>query len=186
MILEYAVPALALLWIFKLLYAQITYSMAMRSHGCKRPPSYPDKYPVLGLDWHRSNTKSVKRGDMYSLRMQHFRRLGRTFQTASMGNTVIHTMDPKNIQTVLATEFTSFGVSPTRQISAEPLIGRGVFTSDGKFWEWSRSLGKPLFARAQLSDFSLFEKHVNKLLTMIPKDGSIIDLQPLLKRLVCL
>jgi cytochrome P450 len=56
-------------------------------------------------------------------------------------------------------------------------------TSDGAFWEHSRALIKPTFARAQIADLTSYDIHVNHLLALIPTDGSTVDLQPLFARL---
>ena len=101
-----------------------------------------------------------------------------------MGQTVIHTMDPQNIQTILALSFKDFGVAPIRQATQEPFLGRGIFTSDGPEWARARAIMKPIFARSHIADFSMFGKHVERALALIPRDGSMIDLQEIFKRLV--
>ncbi|MCJ1312108.1 hypothetical protein MMC25_005782 [Agyrium rufum] len=92
-------------------------------------------------------------------------------------------MEPSNIQAVLALNFDHWGVAPIREVPIEPFLGKGLFTSDGKYWEHSRSLLKPIFGRAQISDFSYLEEHTKRLIKLIPSDGSTEDLQPLFKRL---
>lgn len=93
-------------------------------------------------------------------------------------------MDPKNAQTVLALKMESFGVAPMRQAATEPFLGRGIFTSDGNEWARARAMIKPMFARSQIADFSMFEKHVERALALIPRDGATVDLQPIFKMLV--
>ena len=66
-----------------------------------------------------------------------------------------------------------------------PLLGSGIFTTDGAQWEHSKNLIKPIFNRAQISDLSYLEKHVQRMVARIPENGSTIDLQYLLKLLVC-
>lgn len=60
-----------------------------------------------------------------------------------------------------------------------PLLGRGIFTSDGSEWQHSRSLLRPSFAKAQVADLALVELHVNNLFKKLPSDASTVDLQPL-------
>ncbi|KAL8752621.1 MAG: hypothetical protein Q9184_005671 [Pyrenodesmia sp. 2 TL-2023] len=57
--------------------------------------------------------------------------------------------------------------------------------SDGVFWEHSWALIKPTFARTQIADLHLstFDRHVRRLVGLIPVDGSTIDIQPLFARL---
>lgn len=65
-----------------------------------------------------------------------------------------------------------------------PFLDRGIFTEDGSFWKNALSLIKPTFTKSEISDLDNFEKHVARLLPLIPKDGSTFDLLPLVKRLV--
>lgn len=41
-----------------------------------------------------------------------------------------------------------------------------------------------MFARAQSSDFTALDVHMNRMMGRIPKDGSTVDLQALLKFMV--
>lgn len=63
-------------------------------------------------------------------------------------------------------------------------MAQGIFTADGSIWARSRALIRPTFARSGISNFSCLEKHVGRLLDLIPHDGSTVDLQPLMKHLV--
>lgn len=89
------------------------------------------------------------------------------------------------MQSVLAIDFASWGVQPLRLFAFEPFVGKGIMCSDGTFWEHSRALIKPTFARTQIADLHLlmFDAHVKRLVALVPGDGSTIDLQPLFSRL---
>jgi cytochrome P450 monooxygenase len=65
-----------------------------------------------------------------------------------------------------------------------PFLGRGIFSEDGPAWKRSRDLIKPLFKRAELSDVEGFKKFVDRMLALIPRDGSTVDLKPLFEKLV--
>lgn len=70
-----------------------------------------------------------------------------------------------------------------------PLLGNGIFTQDGKQWEHSRAIMRPQFAREQVGDLDLEERHVQHMMTALDahmkSDGwtSEIDLQVLFFRL---
>jgi hypothetical protein len=51
-----------------------------------------------------------------------------------MGTDMYATVDPKNIQAILATQFNDFSLGPSRRGSFWPLLGNGIFTQDGKPW----------------------------------------------------
>ena len=114
-----------------------------------------------------------------------FQAHGHTFQSVTLSTTAIYTIEPKNLQAVFATDFSSWGVEPMRLCAFESFVGKGIMCADGAFWEQSRALIKPTFTRAQIADLHLtaYSAHVNKLVGLLPEDGSTIDLQPLFSRL---
>lgn len=110
---------------------------------------------------------------------------GHTFQAGSWSRIILFTIEPKNLQSVLATDFASWGVQPLRLFAFERFVGKGIMCSDEAFWEYSRSLIKPTFTRTRIADIHLlaFDAHVSGLVDLIPSDGSTVDLQPLFARL---
>ncbi len=168
------------------LYAYQARSSLARKNNCKAPKKYPHKDPILGLDLFYAIVQSAKKGRLLESLVERHRSYGRTFQTISFGRTVINTTEPKILSAVLATASDNFGVGPIRAPPADPFIGRGVFTTDGADWAHSRGLIKPCFTRAQITDLVSLEEKVDRLVELIPKDGSTIDLQPLFSRLVSL
>ena len=78
-----------------------------------------------------------------------------------------------------------WGVGPTRGKAGEPFTGRGVFSHDGAIWKHSRELIKPTFTKQEISDLDVLETYYfDQLLCLIPRDGTTIDMQPLLHRFV--
>ena len=112
------------------------------------------------------------------------RSYGETFKARMATKSVIFTVEPKNIQTILALKFQDFGIGDTRQGALRPFLGDGIFSVDGKKWEHSRSLLRPNFTRAQITDTQMYENHVAALLKRIPRDGSTVELQDLFLRQV--
>jgi hypothetical protein len=58
----------------------------------------------------------------------------RTFETSILGSTVIHTVEPKNIQAMMVTQFGDFELGKMRRGVLFPLIGNGISATDGKAW----------------------------------------------------
>ena len=56
--------------------------------------------------------------------------------------------------------------------------------TDGTVWRHSKDIVQPSFQREQISDLASFDIHVTRLLCLIPKDVSTVDLQPLFIRLI--
>jgi hypothetical protein len=57
-----------------------------------------------------------------------------TWEQNFLGTKAYVTTDPKNIQAVLATQFNDFEIGGTRRGNFLPMLGNGIFTSDGKAW----------------------------------------------------
>ncbi|KAI8939591.1 hypothetical protein NX059_003355 [Plenodomus lindquistii] len=110
-----------------------------------------------------------------------------TFTNGLMGAVAHFTIEPRNIQAVLATQFKDFGLGERRNGNFSPLLGHGIFSTDGKEWEHARALLRPQFARDQVSDLDLEEEHVKNMMRVIPvnQDGwtDVTDLKPLFFRL---
>lgn len=86
---------------------------------------------------------------------------------------IIHTIEPENLQAMLATQFHDFGVGQRRYTTFAPLIGKTIFSSDGAFWEHSRALFRPQFSRENINDLEVTEKASRELITAIgPTDSN--------------
>ncbi|EFR05170.1 hypothetical protein MGYG_08184 [Nannizzia gypsea CBS 118893] len=96
------------------------------------------------------------------------------------GLQVFSTCEPENVKTVFGCQVQRL---PSCRCAAKPgfreLFGNGVFTNDGGDWEHSRAMLRPNFARSQIADLNMFERHVRELIELIPTNGSTVDLQPL-------
>ncbi|KAH8422607.1 cytochrome P450 [Aspergillus melleus] len=97
----------------------------------------------------------------------------RTFETSILGSAAIHTVEPHNIQAMMATKFSDFELGKMRRGVLFPLIGNGISAADGMVWKHSRAILRPLFSRAQMMNLELEEKHTQNLLRQLPvdKDG---------------
>lgn len=109
---------------------------------------------------------------------------GTTFKAYTPGQNAVFTVEPKNVQTILALKFKDFELGTNRIKSMRPLLGYGIFCTDGSQWEHSRALLRPNFARSQITDIEIYQTHVAKLINHIPHDGSTVELQKLFFRMV--
>jgi cytochrome P450 len=75
-----------------------------------------------------------------------------------------------------------WGMGPRRKITF-PLFGDGIFIQEGEDWKHSRELLRPQFHFKQYADLEIFREAVDNLIDNIPKEGGVIDLQPLFFRL---
>ncbi len=113
----------------------------------------------------------------------HSKTYGHTFQSFPFGRRVITTTSARNTQHILSLEHEKFGVRPARQ-AQEAMVGRGIITDDGRVWQHARAMIRPAFTKSQIADEQMFDTHFQRFLSLLPEDGSAVDLQPLFDRLV--
>lgn len=155
-------------------------SLISRKHGCKPFPRFHHSDPIFGLDVFFENVKLLKRGEFLDrIEGRYLEMKSWTYTQLLLGDPIIQTAEPENIKAILATQFKDFPLPSRRKAALGPVFGHGIFTTDGKEWEISRALLRPNFTRSQVGDINTFEKHILKLLSKIPTDGSTVDLQAL-------
>lgn len=81
--------------------------------------------------------RAAKNHGILELGLRRYTAMGKTFETKALGRSFTHTIDPENIKTVLSTNFKDFAVGQ-RIDTLGPLLGSGIFTTDGAAWEHSR------------------------------------------------
>ncbi|CAG8952679.1 hypothetical protein HYFRA_00008921, partial [Hymenoscyphus fraxineus] len=166
-----------------LIWRRLYLWLAMRRAGCSPPVKYKHTESFLGTDLLSKKGEARQKGDARAVDREIFETYGKTVRTTLLGKNYFLTMDSRNIQTVLATEVDKFGNEPMNREPCKPFLGDGIITTDGALWKRSRQLINPLFTRAQVSELSTFQGHVERMFDKIPRDGSTVDMQPLLKML---
>ena len=150
-----------------------------KQHGCKPCPHTYNKDPFLGWDSIQESIREAKNRSLLARhRIRFLSQNTNTFYTRQVNMPIIVTMEPENIKTVLSLRFKDYSLG-NRKIAFGPLLGDGIFNSDGEKWANSRHLLRPNFARDQVADLDAFERHFKLLLKHIPTDGSTVDLQKL-------
>lgn len=93
------------------------------------------------------------------------------------------TRDPENVKAMFATQSQDYDIGPHREKCFKSLLGEGVMTNRQDKWKHSRSLIRPQFARDNVADLGLFQRHLEALLRRLPvlQDGwtAKVDLSPL-------
>ncbi|KAM3500514.1 hypothetical protein MY11210_009503 [Beauveria gryllotalpidicola] len=160
------------LYILQQLWIEYSHRQRARALGCKAPFLRQGKLP-LSVDHLYKALKALKEDEFLNLELRTHADLGglTTFHQASLGRKIIMTTDPENIKAMLATQFKDFGLGPIRYKVLEPLLGRGIFTSDGKDWQHSRAILRPQFSRTQISNLDVEEIHVQHLLNRLEHDA---------------
>lgn len=100
-----------------------------------------------------------------------------TIKLVLLGTDIIISLDPENYKALLATQFKDFCLGE-RHSQLAPILGDGIFTLDGQGWQHSRAMLRPQFARDQVSDVEMIERHVQHLVQRVP-NGDAFDIQEL-------
>ena len=159
----------------------------IREHGCKpikKNSEYNNwKETLFGIKVFIENYRSFREHNLLEVGRSRFLRHGNTLEFHVLGTKICTTVEPEIMKTMMATKFKDWNLPDRRKDAFIPLLGHGIFTTDGAAWHHSRDLLRPNFARSQVGDLATFETHVGHLIQAIPRDGSTIDLQDLFFRL---
>ncbi|KAG5362519.1 Cytochrome P450 52A13 [Yarrowia sp. C11] len=165
-----------------LIFKRVTYNMRSRElakkWNCEEPHNlneFPFNLPLFFLVINAS-----RKHELLDTLLGLFRTFAptKTVKQVLLGSfTVIPTNDPENIKAVLATQFKDFCLGQ-RHGQLAPVLGDGIFTLDGQGWQHSRAMLRPQFARDQVSDVEMIERHVQHMLLRIPNNKKF-DIQEL-------
>jgi cytochrome P450 len=186
--LSLAITGLAVVyWIGKACVGYHQYERSRKAFGCPSLKRYPSWDRILGLDYVAAMFKALKEHRFLEFQKDTYSAAGGVAWTANfMGNRMVYTSHPENMKAMSTSHAESFGIEPIRYANGAitPFTGRGVNSSDGERWRRSRELVRPYFDREGFTNLGRLEVHVDRLLSKIPVDGSMIDMQPLFQRWV--
>lgn len=153
--------------------------------GAKMVPRVKGRWPG-NIDIMIQMVLSLKTGYVGELIGELSEEYGHTFNMRFLWDDLIVTVDHEVIKYVLATGFSSFVKGPRQQARMESFLGDGIFNRDGDLWKFHRSMTRPFFVRERVTEFDLFDRYTQKLLTRIAEHadrGQPMDLQDLFARL---
>ncbi|KAJ5273134.1 hypothetical protein N7478_008259 [Penicillium angulare] len=152
-----------------------------RAHGCEPVAKAANKDPFFGLDTIPETLRAIKENRILARSPDFFRRFGNTHTFRGLNSYQIVTIEPENIKTVLSLNFKDYGLG-FRLPSFKPLLGEGIFDTDGEQWASSRALIRPSFTRDQVADLTMLENLIQDFFALLPSDGQTVDLQDLFFR----
>ncbi|QBM89783.1 Cytochrome P450 [Metschnikowia aff. pulcherrima] len=128
----------------------------------------------------RAMKEASKKGHLFEYHEQQFiRENAHTLEMRVFTQTIFMTKSAENVKCMLSQNFRDWSLGP-RLRAFRPLLGHGIFVSDGARWESSRKLLKPQFSREQISHVRMLEPHVQNLFKQIKAhSGARFDIQPL-------
>ncbi|WYZ36702.1 hypothetical protein EsH8_II_000208 [Colletotrichum jinshuiense] len=154
------------------LYRALSQARRARQLSCLPAPLEPSRLP-LGLDTVLASLRADREQRTPDHVAARFAALGvHTFRISLLGTTNLVTADPRNIQALLATQFTDFGMGLARSTNLKAALGRSIFAADGAAWRSAREMMRPLFSRDNVSRLDLLEAHVQTLFLCIEKGAT--------------
>ncbi|KAL2430719.1 Cytochrome P450 monooxygenase [Exophiala dermatitidis] len=153
--------------------------------GCQPPPDAPRK-GFLGIGTLKESLRATHedRGPIWM--HETLNAIGKnvhTVRAAILDYELFITRDPENVKAMFATQSQDFDIGPHREKCFKSLLGDGVMTNRQEKWKHSRSLIRPQFARDNVADLDLFQRHLDALLRRLPVSGdgwtAKVDLSPL-------
>lgn len=165
-------------------WRKIQNDLKARSLGCRDPPVYPHKDPILGLDIFLHSVRMLKQGKWLETLRERIAAAGHTHYSLMLGQWILATDEPENIKTIHATRFDDWPIAGPRQTSVLDLLGpRSIFASNGEVWSQARHMIRPSFVRDQVADLQCFDRHIVNLLKSFPARGVTVDIQALLMKM---
>lgn len=154
-----------------------------REKGVLSARRMPQIDPFFGIDIFMQNMKALKSHTLLETVHRRFKKLGvNTFQMKVLGRQLHFTTEPENLKTIQAIDAKKWSLGRRRKEGFRPLLGIGIFTTDGHEWQHSRDMLRPNFVRSQVGDLATFETHVSHLIAAIPPNQQV-DLSELFFRL---
>jgi cytochrome P450 len=147
-----------------------------RQHDCQPLRPWNAKWP-LGLDMLAKVLRYAKQKQILKFFVEALDETGTTFEQNLLGARAIGTIDPRNIEAILSTNFDDYSLG-LRKPTFQPLLGSGIFTQDGPAWAHSRRLIRPQFSSNRSQNFEQVKKCVQAMIDAVPASG-VVDLQPL-------
>ena len=159
-----------------------------RAHNCAEPQDVSGPFPYGVSTMQRIARMKVTDEDFLdNILGEDFANAHTVQKTVFDGTKLISTIEPTNLQAMLATQFHDFETGHRRRQIFGPLLGKSIFTSDGSFWEHSRALFRPQFSRENINDLESTDKACAALVTAVGAPDAEgwtpgVALQPLLYR----
>ncbi|KAI0602244.1 cytochrome P450 [Biscogniauxia sp. FL1348] len=169
------------------LFLTIQKNAAIRKYGGTRIYSLYSN-PITAIPWTLYVMRNVARNTVLQMYETRYGALPpgsmHAFEAqASPGARSIETREPAHIKAVLAGQFADFGKGPLFHQIWRPFLGDSIFTTDGKTWQNSRALIRPMFLTDRVSDLHIFERCTSKMISHIPCSGETIDIMDLFFRM---
>lgn len=104
------------------------YHASTKNHNILQPPTRLPQYGIfLGFDTFFDSLRAFHAHRLLSWGAKHFRDLNvKTLSVKMLGVSLIMTIEPKNLRTILPLDSAKWGLGERRKMSFKPLLGDGM------------------------------------------------------------
>lgn len=99
------------------------------------------------------------------------------------GTRYLLTREPEHVKTILTAKFSDFGKGDQFHRTWSPFLGDSIFTTDGRLWQDSRGLIRPMFVKERVSDLLIFERWTQTMMSKMAGPGQTVDMADLFYRM---
>jgi hypothetical protein len=135
---QVAVGGATIFLLVRYIYHELTVGRArrriIRENGCKPVRRIRSKDPIWGLDLLYEAYRNWGKHNLLNKNVELFQKYGNTVWVRLVGFNSMATIEPENVKTILALKFKDFELGEGRKEGLWPLLGHGIFTSDGEAW----------------------------------------------------
>lgn len=125
-------------------------------------------YDIFGIKALIDNSNLTKSGYFYQDIQKKLDSLDTTtLKTTALGKNQIITIEPENFRTMCSSADLNNWTIGTRPIALKPLLGNGIFSSEGESWKHSRIMLRPIFAKEHIKQITAMESYIQLLIKVI-------------------
>ncbi|KAF7318060.1 Peroxidase [Mycena chlorophos] len=155
-----------------------------KAMGARLAPSPQGKWPG-NVDLLRTMLRNSRDGYPGETIARFMAELGPVINIRILWGNAIVTTHPEHIKRILSTEFNNYEKGPDFRKTMNPVLGSGVFNSDGKMWTYHRSMTRPFFTKDRISHFASLDAHASLVISALKtrtRAGHAVDFQDLIGR----
>ncbi|KAK1534883.1 uncharacterized protein CCOS01_03635 [Colletotrichum costaricense] len=180
-----ALYGFVILYLLNKIWDNINYSRKTKAFKCGEIKTYSHWDPVWGMDFVMSMSRAFKQHRWLSWMEETWASQGtKTFKARFLGMRMVYSSEMENMKAMSTSHWEEFVLEPIRVDNgvATPFTGKGVSTSDGQFWHYSRGVIKPYFERQAFANVARLQPFTDRMLDLIPTNGNTFDFQVLIRR----
>lgn len=168
----------------RLLLGDLFIYIRAKRAGAVLPPHNPTWVPgaIHRIIWGLKTEETTYLGDPLEDLTKKF---GHTFNLRVLFTNRIFTTEPEHIKLILASDFDHYEKGAATAKLMDPLLGVGVFNSDGAMWRFHRGMTRPFFSKDRISHFEIFDRHATDAIKQVKervRQGYAVDVQDVVSR----